>query len=81
MTLLHQEWKDAVFFTAQNGQSIPIRTDVTLSLDLDLVKVQFRCKDNPYLAFNRYQQDNDPLYNQEVFEIFIRVDESLRRTI
>ena len=68
---IKQTWQDAVHFTAQTGESVPTKTDVELTITPETVTVRFHCKDNPYLAFNQYHQDNEPLYNQEVFELFI----------
>lgn len=71
MILLEKKWQDAVNQTAQTGAIVEARTDVSIILQDDTVSIRFHCKDNPYLAFNRYDQDNEPLYNQEVFELFI----------
>ncbi|MFN4087267.1 MAG: carbohydrate-binding family 9-like protein [Spirosomataceae bacterium] len=71
MIFFHQEWIDAVCHAAQDGAVVSIPTDVSLTIQQDLVTIVFCCKDNPYLGFNKYQNDNDPLYEQEVFEVFI----------
>ena len=71
MTFIHKEWQNAVHSTAQTGDVVQATTDVTITLSQATFSIRFHCKDNPYLGFNRYNQDNEPLYNQEVFELFI----------
>lgn len=71
MIFLQKEWHDAVNLSAQTGERIHARTDVSLTVENDTVFIRFHCQDNPHLEFNQYTQDNEPLYNQEVFELFI----------
>lgn len=47
-----------------------------MSYDRRYLKVEFVCGDNPYTTENRMTRHNEPLFNQEVFEVFIGVGEA-----
>lgn len=60
------------FGLAQNGNIANQKTSIALLFDSDnYLHIYFECFNNMYTAFNDMYSHNDPLYNQEVFEIFI----------
>lgn len=59
------------FFHSTNGDVSDFETHFSLTYNNDFLKVTFSCKDNPFTAENTLTQHNAPLYNQEVFEVFI----------
>jgi hypothetical protein len=59
------------FKQATDGAEIKQKTKVWLKYDSKNLYVKFECLDNPFVATNGYVVDNEPLYNQEVFEVFI----------
>lgn len=61
------------FQHATDGKDAAFHTRVSLSYDKNYLKVDFLCDDNFYTSENSMKQHNDPLYNQEVFEVFIGV--------
>jgi Carbohydrate-binding family 9 len=62
---------DPLFFNATDGNQVDFETHVKLSLEGSNLIVKFECFDNPFTKKNTYTKDNDELYNQEVFEIFV----------
>ncbi|WP_367915490.1 carbohydrate-binding family 9-like protein [Leadbetterella sp. DM7] len=66
---------DPVFKHATNGLDAGFRTRVTLGADERFLKVNFMCEDNLFTEQNSMKVHNAPLYNQEVFEVFIGVGE------
>lgn len=61
------------FQHSTDGEEADFNTHVSLSYDNHYLKVDFVCDDNFYTSENRMTQHNEPLYNQEVFEVFIGV--------
>ena len=59
------------FYHAVGGQAVSQLTDVEIVKSNSGLMVNFVCHQNPYLQFNRFTQNNDPLWQQEVLEIFI----------
>ncbi|MCY1365699.1 hypothetical protein D9M69_525590 [compost metagenome] len=59
------------FQHSTDGRSADFDTRLKLSHDHRYLKVEFVCSDNFYTSENRMTRHNDPLYNQEVFEVFI----------
>ncbi|MCD8538719.1 MAG: hypothetical protein LRY55_02390 [Leadbetterella sp.] len=57
------------FQHANDGKNAGFTTRVSLDYDAHCLKVDFVCEDNFYTAENRMQKHNEPLYNQEVFEV------------
>ena len=53
------------------GKEITQRTEVELAYDNEYLLIRFICRDNPYVDYNYYTEDNTALFNQEVFELFI----------
>ncbi len=64
------------FWHAGNGEKANFRTQVSVSYDQRFFKVEFSCEDNFYTSENHFKQHNEPLFNQEVFEVFIGVGEA-----
>jgi len=62
---------DPVFKHAANGEEADFHTRVTLSADERFLKVSFRCEQNLFTQENAMRIHNEPLYRQEVFEVFI----------
>lgn len=59
------------FYHATDGTEADFRTEVEVSYDKEYLKVEFVCRDNNFTSENTLTEHNQPLYNQEVFEIFI----------
>lgn len=59
------------FRHATNGAEGVQKTIVKLKYDDNYLYIDFECKQNPYWKENSYKTHNAPLYNQEVFEVFI----------
>lgn len=59
------------FQHATNGQVAEFTTEVEVSYDENYLKVAFSCEDNLFTLQNTMTEHNAPLYNQEVFEVFI----------
>jgi hypothetical protein len=54
------------------GQNeLEYKTDVALFVDDTHLKVKFECFNSQFVEQNTYSEHNTPLYNQEVFEVFI----------
>lgn len=59
------------FQHSTDGAEADFRTCVSLSNDRHYLKVDFVCEDNWYTSENTMTQHNAPLYQQEVFEVFV----------
>jgi hypothetical protein len=68
------------FGSAQNGDLAQHKTEISLLLDENhYLNIYFKCFDNLYTEFNNIVENNAPLYNQEVFEIFIAAGNEVPR--
>lgn len=61
----------ANFRFATNGEKSDFETKVNVWYSEDYLNVGFECKDDLFVKQNAMYVHNDPLYNQEVFEVFI----------
>jgi hypothetical protein len=61
----------SVFFKATDGTECGFETKVSLMYSANNLKVDFECFENNFTEQNTMKVDNDPLYDQEVFEVFI----------
>jgi hypothetical protein len=59
------------FFHATNGAEAAYPTIVKLKADDKFLTVAFRCEQDVFVDENDMVGHNEPLYNQEVFEVFI----------
>lgn len=59
------------FFHSTDGRVGDSPVKVRLMADDEYLHIAFECEDNPYLEENDMTEHNQPLYNQEVFEVFI----------
>lgn len=59
------------FKHATNGENADFFTKVEVASDADYLKVEFVCGDNNFTSENSLTEHNQPLYNQEVFEVFV----------
>lgn len=59
------------FFSSVGNLLSSAKTFVNLSYDDNFLHISFRLENNPFLKENTYTKDNDTLYKQEVFEIFV----------
>lgn len=64
-----------VFKHATDGTDADFNTPVSLSADDRFLKVRFSCGQNHFTGENSMKTHNAPLYNQEVFEVFIGTGE------
>lgn len=62
---------DIHFKHSVGGEPIKERTLVQVMYDKNYIVVEFKCMDNPRVAQNHYRENNTPMWNQEVFEIFL----------
>ena len=60
-----------VFKHATDGTNADFTTQVSVGTNSGFLTVRFLCEDNPFSLQNSMKIHNEPLYNQEVFEIFI----------
>lgn len=63
------------FKQATDGEAVAEQTKVWLKYDVDYLHVKFECLNDEFVHTNGYIEHNTPMYNQEVFELFI-TDES-----
>lgn len=63
--------EDPYFKHSVGGMPIEERTEVRMRYDTSSLHIHFECRDNPRMDQNFYTEDNSPIYNQEVFEVFI----------
>ena len=59
------------FFHSTDGAAADFPTRVKLKADAEFLHVSFVCEKDTYVEQNFYFEHNQPLYNQEVFEVFI----------
>ena len=59
------------FENSTDGKSCNFKTSVSLSSDKVNLIINFECQDDDFVGQNNMTIHNDPLYNQEVFEVFI----------
>lgn len=74
LNVIKNEWvslNETFFRHATNGEPALQETQVGLMFDDNYFHIRFKAFQNPFLHQNTYQNHNDPLYNQEVFEVFI----------
>lgn len=53
------------------GENTNQKTKISLRYNTNGIEVKFKCYDDPYVALNYMNEDNQPLFNQEVFEFFV----------
>ncbi|MGB1272118.1 MAG: hypothetical protein ACPG5T_08595, partial [Endozoicomonas sp.] len=58
-------------FHAVGGGPCEEKTVISLAHDQQNLQVSFQCENNPFINDNGYRSCNDPLYQQEVFEVFV----------
>lgn len=59
------------FYSSVDNELSPSKTYVALERDDKYLKVFFNCENNYFTKSNNYTRNNDTLYKQEVFEMFI----------
>jgi hypothetical protein len=72
--LSKNRWSNPIpleFKFATDGTPTESRTELSLSYTGNFFHIDFNCFDNPNVDENYYKISNEPLYNQEVFEVFI----------
>lgn len=62
---------DTHFEHATDGREADFNTSFTLAYDSQFLRVFFHCDHNYHTEDNHFSVHNEPLYKQEVFEIFI----------
>ena len=63
---------DSEFFRhSVGGEAIDQRTRVRMKYDDRNLILEIECLDDPWVDQNQYSEHNKPLFNQEVFEMFI----------
>ncbi len=73
------QWSDlkpATFTRATDGAVVDYPTKVKLMADSQYLHIEFECERNAFVKENYLTGHNDPLYNQEVFELFIAPGEA-----
>lgn len=63
--------QDGIFYSSVGSIKSKCRTFVNLLIKDDMLRVSFECKDDKFIKFNNLHKNNDELYKQEVFEIFL----------
>lgn len=63
--------ESATFYHSTDGTAADFPTSVQLKADEHYLHVAFLCEKDEHVAQNTYLEHNQPLYNQEVFEVFI----------
>jgi len=59
------------FTRATDGSAADYPTKVKLMADNQHLHLEFECEKDAFVAENYFTEHNEPLYNQEVFELFI----------
>ena len=59
------------FHHSTDGKIADYNTSFVVSYDEQFLNIDFNCADNPNTDDNTLTEHNSPLYNQEVFEVFI----------
>lgn len=67
---------DGDFYSSMGDNLSNCKTFVSLGYDDDCLCVSFRCEKDLFVNENSYMHDNDTLFKQEVFEIFITKNDS-----
>ena len=62
---------DQHFKHSTNGKAVDFETNVSIKSDSDYLHITFNCLQDEFVEQNNMVVHNDPLYNQEVFEVFI----------
>ena len=62
---------DPHFKHSTNGKAVDFETNVSIQSDSDYLHITFDCLKDDFVEQNNMVVHNDPLYNQEVFEVFI----------
>ncbi|MBC9797980.1 carbohydrate-binding family 9-like protein [Sinomicrobium weinanense] len=63
--------EDLHFKHSVGGEAIKEETLVMVKYDSLFLEIKFECRNNPRMDQNHYTEDNSPMFNQEVFELFI----------
>jgi hypothetical protein len=63
------------FYRATDGSVADYPTHVRLMAEDSALQVEFTCEKDYFVQENHIMQHNEPLYNQEVFELFIAAGE------
>lgn len=63
------------FENSTDGSKADFNTNLEVSADSQVLKIKFVCFDNPFTDDNSMFEHNAPLYNQEVFEVFVAAGE------
>ena len=66
----------AHFFRSTDGSPADYPTAVSLMADEQFLHVKFACEKDEFVLENYLTGHNEPLYNQEVFELFIAAGEA-----
>lgn len=66
----------AYFFRSTDGSPADYPTGVSLMADEQFLHVKFDCEKDEFVLENYMTGHNEPLYNQEVFELFIAASEA-----
>ena len=64
------------FYSSVGNNLSKYKTFVSLDYNDDYLNVSFLCENDTFVSANTYTKDNDVLYKQEVFEIFIAQDDA-----
>lgn len=59
------------FSHSVGGEKIKERTNLIMCYDNSFLTIYFECLDNPRVNQNHFKNNNDPLFFQEVLEVFI----------
>jgi hypothetical protein len=62
---------DPIFKHSTDGKAADFETNVSLKSDNQYLHITFDCLQDDFVEQNNMTVHNDPLYNQEVFEVFI----------
>jgi hypothetical protein len=68
---MYKEILNPYFKHSTTGEAVNYETKVELLADEETLTIHFQCEDNPFTSQNYMKEHNAPLYNQEVFEVFI----------
>jgi len=63
--------QDGIFYSSVGSIKSKCRTFVNLLIKDDTLRVSFECKDDEFIKFNNLHKNNEELFKQEVFEIFL----------
>jgi hypothetical protein len=62
---------DPYFKHSTDGKVVDFETNVSVQSDEEYLRITFNCLKDDFVEQNNMTVHNDPLYNQEVFEVFI----------